>query len=79
MRESHRAEAERLLERVVAEEVRGGGRADAGALLARGRAEWDAMVAGAGREYAEFLRAVEAAEAEGGRVSAGAEGGRGGG
>ncbi|MGW9440585.1 tetratricopeptide repeat protein [Streptomyces sp. NPDC055607] len=79
MRESHRAEAERLLERVVAEEVRGGGPADAGALLARGRAEWDAMVAGAGQEYAEFLRAVEAAEAEGGRVSAGAEGGRGGG
>ncbi|KOX52263.1 hypothetical protein, partial [Streptomyces sp. NRRL F-6492] len=66
MRESHRAEAEGLLERVVAEEAGGRG---AGALLARGRAELDAMAAGASAEYAEFLRAVEAAE--GGRVAAG--------
>ncbi|MFJ3813375.1 tetratricopeptide repeat protein [Streptomyces sp. NPDC090056] len=71
MRESHRAEAERLLERIVAEEVRGGGR-DAGALLARGRSELDVMAAGASGEYAEFLRAVESAE---GRKGGGSRGG----
>ncbi|WP_163013978.1 hypothetical protein, partial [Streptomyces sp. S1] len=73
MRESHRAEAEGLLERVVAEEVRGGGRGDVGVLLARGRAELDVMAAGGGAEYAEFLRAVEAGEAGvagGGRAGA---------
>ncbi|MER7946013.1 tetratricopeptide repeat protein [Streptomyces sp. NPDC096079] len=63
MRESHRAEAERLLERAVAEEVRasGGGPAEAEALLARGRAGLAAMAAGAGAEYAAYLRAVEGA------------------
>ncbi|MGW1118407.1 tetratricopeptide repeat protein [Streptomyces tanashiensis] len=64
MRESHRAEAERLLERAVAEEIRtSGGRADAEALLARGRAELDVMAAGAVDAYAVYLRAVEEAEA----------------
>ncbi|MFI8764749.1 tetratricopeptide repeat protein [Streptomyces sp. NPDC053792] len=68
MRESHRTEAERLLERAVAEEVRAsGGRADAEALLARGRAELDAMATDA---YAVYLRAVEEAEAG---AAAGAE------
>ena len=43
MRDSHRAEAERLLVRAVEEEVRrSGGRSDAGVLLARGRAALDA-------------------------------------
>ncbi|MFD8208028.1 ATP-binding protein [Streptomyces sp. NPDC059695] len=67
MRESHRAEAEALLERAVAEEVRarGGAPADAEVLLARGRAGLDAMAAGAGGEYAAYLRA------EGGRTRAG--------
>ncbi|MEU1225047.1 tetratricopeptide repeat protein [Streptomyces sp. NPDC005828] len=61
MRESHRAEAERLLERAVAEEVRtSGGRADAEVLLARGRAELDAMAADAGDAYAVYLRAEAA-------------------
>jgi hypothetical protein len=61
MRESHRAEAERLLERVVSEEVRvSGGRADAEVLLARGRAELDAMAADAGDAYAVYLRAEAA-------------------
>ncbi|MEU6621878.1 tetratricopeptide repeat protein [Streptomyces litmocidini] len=70
MRESHRAEAERLLERAVAEEVRtsGGDPADAEALLARGRAELDAMAEGAGGAYAVYLRAVEEAEAGSGRA-----------
>ncbi|MER7533317.1 tetratricopeptide repeat protein [Streptomyces sp. NPDC097704] len=61
MRESHRAEAERLLERAVAEEVRAsGGRADAEVLLARGRAELDAMAADVGDAYAVYLRAEAA-------------------
>ncbi|MFF7437688.1 tetratricopeptide repeat protein [Streptomyces sp. NPDC008122] len=61
MRESHRAEAERLLERAVSEEVRvSGGRADAEVLLARGRAELDAMAADAGDAYAVYLRAEAA-------------------
>ncbi|MFF7773347.1 tetratricopeptide repeat protein [Streptomyces tanashiensis] len=64
MRESHRSEAERLLERAVTEEIRAsGGRADAEELLARGRAELDAMAAGAVDAYAAYLRAVEEAEA----------------
>ncbi|GGT83608.1 tetratricopeptide repeat protein [Streptomyces lateritius] len=64
MRDSHRAEAERLLARAVEEEVRrSGGRIDSTALLARGRAALDTMAVGAGEEYAEYLRALEEAEA----------------
>ncbi|MGW6969095.1 tetratricopeptide repeat protein [Streptomyces zaomyceticus] len=75
MRESHRAEVERLLERVVAEEAPGsGGRARAEELLARGLASLDAVAAGAAGEYAAYLRAVEEAEA-GTRPAAGLRGG----
>ncbi|MEU7111310.1 tetratricopeptide repeat protein [Streptomyces sp. NPDC046182] len=64
MRDSHRAEAERLLARVVEEEVRrSGGRLDATALLARGRTALDTMAASAGEEYTAYLRALEEAEA----------------
>ncbi|MFJ5828510.1 tetratricopeptide repeat protein [Streptomyces sp. NPDC093089] len=66
MRESHRAVAERLLERLVAEEVRGsGGRGtlpSAEVLLVRGRAALESMGAEAAAEYAAFLAAVEASE-----------------
>ncbi|WP_443333157.1 tetratricopeptide repeat protein [Streptomyces sp. CB03234] len=68
MRESHRAEAERLLARAVEEEVRrSGGRADAGVLLARGRAALDTLAASAAEEYAAYAAALEAVEA--GRLS----------
>ncbi|MEU9700908.1 tetratricopeptide repeat protein [Streptomyces sp. NPDC047981] len=64
MRDSHRADAERLLARAVEEEVRrSGGRSDATALLARGRAALDTMAASAGEEYAAYLRALEETEA----------------
>ncbi|WP_030323997.1 tetratricopeptide repeat protein [Streptomyces flavochromogenes] len=64
MRDSHRAEAERLWERAVEEELRNSGsRAGAEALLARGRAALDSMAAGAGEEYAAYVRAVEEGEA----------------
>ncbi|MEU9999757.1 tetratricopeptide repeat protein [Streptomyces sp. NPDC050848] len=64
MRDSHRAEVERLLARAVEEEVRrSGGRSDATALLARGRAALDAMAASAGEEYAAYLRALKESEA----------------
>lgn len=64
MRDSHRAEAEGLLARAVEEEVRrSGGRADAGALLARGRAALDSLAAGADDEYAAYTRALDAAQA----------------
>ncbi|MFJ5140933.1 tetratricopeptide repeat protein [Streptomyces sp. NPDC088707] len=60
MRDSHRAEAERLWERAVEEELRGSGsRAGAETLLARGRAALDSMAAGAGEEYAAYVRALE--------------------
>ncbi|MGW2257367.1 tetratricopeptide repeat protein [Streptomyces sp. NPDC001780] len=65
MRESHRAEAERLLARAVDEEVRrSGGRTDGSLLLTRARAALDSMAAGASEEYAVYVRAVDAAEAE---------------
>ncbi|MDX3851736.1 tetratricopeptide repeat protein [Streptomyces sp. AK02-01A] len=65
MRESHRAEAERLLVRAVEEEVRrSGGRTEGSTLLARGRGALDTMAAGAGEEYAAYVRALDAAEAE---------------
>ncbi|WP_137993682.1 tetratricopeptide repeat protein [Streptomyces vilmorinianum] len=64
MRDSHRAEAERLLAHAVEEEVRrSGGRVDSTALLARGRAALDTMAASASEEYAAYLRALEEAEA----------------
>ncbi|MFE3827134.1 tetratricopeptide repeat protein [Streptomyces sp. NPDC059092] len=65
MRESHRAEAERLLVRAVEEEVRrSGGRTDGNALLARGRGALDAMAAGAAEEYAAYTQALDAAQAQ---------------
>ncbi|MFD5750260.1 tetratricopeptide repeat protein [Streptomyces sp. NPDC127033] len=65
MRESHRAEAERLLVRAVEEEVRrSGGRTDGNALLARGRGALDAMAAGADEEYAAYTQALDAAQAQ---------------
>ncbi|MFE2595126.1 tetratricopeptide repeat protein [Streptomyces sp. NPDC059396] len=65
MRESHRAEADRLLVRAVEEEVRrSGGKVDGGALLARGRGALESLAAGAAEEYAAYARALEAAEAE---------------
>ncbi|MFI1398454.1 tetratricopeptide repeat protein [Streptomyces sp. NPDC020681] len=64
MRDSHRAEAERLLVRAVEEEVRrSGGRSDANVLLARGRAGFDAMAAIAAEEYAAYEQALAEAEA----------------
>ncbi|GAA3374859.1 tetratricopeptide repeat protein [Streptomyces sannanensis] len=64
MRDSNRAEAERVLARAVEDEVqRSGGRAEAGPLLARGRAALDAMAANAAEEYAAYVRALEEAEA----------------
>ncbi|MEU8705053.1 tetratricopeptide repeat protein [Streptomyces sp. NPDC048565] len=65
MRDSHRAEAERLLVRAVEEETRRtGGRTDAGALLARARGALDTtMAAGAAEEYAAYTRALDAAGA----------------
>ncbi|WP_406504440.1 tetratricopeptide repeat protein [Streptomyces sp. NBC_01602] len=64
MRDSHRAEAERLLVRAVEEEVRrSGGRTDAATLMARGRAALDSLVADAGEEYAAYVQALDAMEA----------------
>ncbi|TQK52213.1 tetratricopeptide repeat protein [Streptomyces sp. SLBN-118] len=64
MRDSHRAEAERLLVRAVEEEVRrSGGRADSAVLLARARSALDSMAANAGEEYAAYEQAIAAAEA----------------
>ncbi|MCX4411787.1 tetratricopeptide repeat protein [[Kitasatospora] papulosa] len=64
MRDSHRAEAERLLVRAVEEEARRtGGRTDSGALLSRGRGALDSMAAGAADEYAAYTRALDAAGA----------------
>ncbi|MFF2140934.1 tetratricopeptide repeat protein [Streptomyces sp. NPDC058193] len=64
MRDSHRAEAERLLVRAVEEETRRtGGRTDSGALLARARGALDAISAGAADEYAAYTQALDAAEA----------------
>ncbi|QGV82608.1 tetratricopeptide repeat protein [Streptomyces ficellus] len=64
MREDHRAEAERLLARAVEEEVRrSGGRADAGALLSRGRDALDTLAESSAEEYAAYRAALEEAEA----------------
>ncbi|MFF1708886.1 tetratricopeptide repeat protein [Streptomyces sp. NPDC058268] len=70
MRDSHRAEAERLLVRAVEEEVRrSGGRIDGGVLLSRARASLDAMGQTAAEEYAAYTQAVE--ESEAGQLSFG--------
>ncbi|MBT2395848.1 tetratricopeptide repeat protein [Streptomyces sp. ISL-100] len=64
MRDSHRAEAERLLVRAVEEQARrSGGRIDANALLVRGRAALETMAAGAGEEYAAYVKALDEAQA----------------
>ena len=61
MRDSHRAEAERLLARAVEEEVRrSGGRTDPGPLMARGRAAMDTLAAAAGDEYTAYTEALDA-------------------
>ncbi|WP_324787363.1 tetratricopeptide repeat protein [Streptomyces sp. H51] len=68
MRESHRAEAERLLARAVEEEVRrSGGRVDAGVLLSRARGALDGMARTAAEEYEMYTRALD--EAEAGRLT----------
>ncbi|MFC7990106.1 tetratricopeptide repeat protein [Streptomyces pilosus] len=68
MRDSHRAEAERLLTRAVEEEVRrSGGRTDGKALLARARGALDTMAQPAAEEYAAYTRALD--EAEAGRLT----------
>ncbi|GGV02602.1 tetratricopeptide repeat protein [Streptomyces spectabilis] len=60
MRDSHRAEAERLLARAVEEEVRRtGGRTDGNVLLSRARASLDAMEQTAAEEYEAYTRALD--------------------
>ncbi|WP_328357973.1 tetratricopeptide repeat protein [Streptomyces sp. NBC_00445] len=64
MRDSHRADAERLLVRAVEEEVRrSGGRTDGQVLLSRARGELDAMAQKAAEEYEAYTRALDEAEA----------------
>ncbi|MFI6091746.1 tetratricopeptide repeat protein [Streptomyces sp. NPDC051218] len=64
MRDSHRAEAERLLVRAVEEEVRrSGGRIDGGVLLSRAHGALDTMGQTAAEEYAAYEQAVDEAEA----------------
>ncbi len=64
MRDSHRAEAERLLARAVEEEVRrSGGRVDGGVLLSRARGSLDAMARTAAEEYEAYTRALDEAGA----------------
>ncbi|WP_235439211.1 tetratricopeptide repeat protein [Streptomyces yangpuensis] len=71
MRDSHRGEAERLLERAVDEAVRreagsadaAGGAVVRAALLARGREALDALAASAAPEYESYVRALDEAAA----------------
>ncbi|NDZ99823.1 hypothetical protein G3I28_10810, partial [Streptomyces sp. SID10116] len=68
MRDSHRAEAERLLVRAVEEEVRrSGGRVDGSVLLSRARGALDAMAQTAAEEYGAYTGALD--EADAGRLS----------
>ena len=70
MRDSHRAEAERLLARAVEEEVRrSGGRADGSVLLSRARGSLDVMAQTAVEEYEAYTRALD--ETETGRLTFG--------
>ncbi|MFE2643740.1 tetratricopeptide repeat protein [Streptomyces nigra] len=70
MRDSHRAEAERLLGRAVEEEVRrSGGRVDGRVLSARARASLDALAQTAAEEYEAYTRALD--ESEAGRLTFG--------
>lgn len=70
MRDSHRAEAERLLTRAVEEEVRrSGGRIDGTVLLSRARGALDSMAQTAAEEYEAYTRALD--ESEAGRLTFG--------
>ncbi|MFD5630992.1 tetratricopeptide repeat protein [Streptomyces sp. NPDC127072] len=70
MRDSHRADAERLLVRAVEEEVRrSGGRTDASVLLSRARGALETMGEAAAEEYGAYTGALD--EAEAGRLSFG--------
>ncbi|GGZ09810.1 tetratricopeptide repeat protein [Streptomyces avidinii] len=61
MRDSHRGEAERLLERAV--DGAAGAGVDRAALLARGREALDALAASAAPEYEAYVRALDEAAA----------------
>ncbi|MFV0133958.1 tetratricopeptide repeat protein [Streptomyces sp. HMX87] len=64
MRDSHRADAERLLVRAVEEEVRRtGGRTDGNVLLSRARGALDSMARSAAEEYEAYTRALDEAAA----------------
>ncbi|WP_329455945.1 tetratricopeptide repeat protein [Streptomyces sp. NBC_01497] len=63
MRDSHRAEAERLLVRAVQDEARRGGGIDSAALLAHARTQLDRLTAEAAEEYTAYLAALRALEA----------------
>ncbi|MFJ6721251.1 tetratricopeptide repeat protein [Streptomyces sp. NPDC091259] len=66
MRDSHRGEAERLLERAVEEEARratAGAPVDKAALLARGREALDRIAEAAAEEYEAYVRALDEAAA----------------
>ncbi|WP_328927342.1 tetratricopeptide repeat protein [Streptomyces sp. NBC_00190] len=66
MRDSHRGEAERLLERAVDEEARrtaAGTPVDKAALLARAREALDSLAASAAAEYEAYVRALDEAAA----------------
>ncbi|GAB2983748.1 tetratricopeptide repeat protein [Streptomyces pseudoechinosporeus] len=70
MRDSHRADAERLLARAVEEEVRrSGGRTDGSVLLSRARGALDAIAGTAAEEYEAYTKALD--EAEAGRLTFG--------
>ncbi|MDC0771318.1 tetratricopeptide repeat protein [Streptomyces sp. HD] len=70
MRDSHRAEAERLLARAVEEEVRrSGGRIEGQVLLSRARGALDSIAQTAAEEYEAYTRALD--EAEAGRLTFG--------
>ncbi|WP_328550110.1 tetratricopeptide repeat protein [Streptomyces sp. NBC_00366] len=68
MRDSHRADAERLLARAVEEEVRrSGGHTDGTVLLSRSRTALDAMAETSAEEYEAYTRALD--EAAAGRLT----------
>jgi len=70
MRDSHRADADRLLARAVEEEVRrSGGRTEGAVLLSRARGALDAMAETAAEEYEAYTRALD--EGEAGRIGFG--------